>query len=463
MISPLLVVRNITTKLTGVPLDVLPKLDDALAVEVPNAYWTYAYKKGLWDGKVHFFSQLTGSFLTGFVPEVALLLDEFGYSVKIKDERRRPKLGVYSVRGELVLRDYQEMLVQAALKQSRGVIKAATNAGKTEIAMEIIKHLGLRTLYLVHTLDLREQTVRRLRARFELPIGLIGGTIFDPQLITVAMVQTLTKKLKHPAMLAYLNSVDVLIADEVHRMTADTWKKVMRRVNAFYRFGMSGTPLQDGAARDRLLIGLTGQLFPSISNLFLVEHGFSARPVIRFVSYFGTLRKIRWDAGAYRVMIVEHPGRTVATVELCRRHRKEQVLLLVNWVEHGRRLLQAIRAIGIQTYILTGRDLIEDRVKMLGAFKRREFQVLIATTIFDEGMDIPEIDVLIMAGALGMSPVKPLQRLGRGLRKRPDKDEVLIYDFYDCYQEHTAEHTENRIKLFRDEGLDVRIEKKHLS
>jgi superfamily II DNA or RNA helicase len=82
---------------------------------------------------------------------------------------------------------------------------------------------------------------------------------------------------------------------------------------------------------------------------------------------------------------------------------------------------------------------------------------MIATPVFKEGINIPEIKTLILAGG-GKSHIAIIQKIGRGLRKAEGKDRLIVYDFLDDCSKVTLKHSEQRYKLYRAEGFEVTLE-----
>jgi len=76
--------------------------------------------------------------------------------------------------------------------------------------------------------------------------------------------------------------------------------------------------------------------------------------------------------------------------------------------------------------------------------------VLIASSIYDEGVDLPEVNVLIKASG-GKSEVKTIQQVGRGLR--PKKEKLIVYDFNDMNSKFLSAHSKKRIKTYKQEGF----------
>jgi superfamily II DNA or RNA helicase len=76
--------------------------------------------------------------------------------------------------------------------------------------------------------------------------------------------------------------------------------------------------------------------------------------------------------------------------------------------------------------------------------------IVIASTIFDEGIDVRPLDALILAGA-GKSPTRALQRIGRVIRSNPGKKDAIVIDFFDDVK-YLRAHSKKREKLYRSES-----------
>lgn len=79
---------------------------------------------------------------------------------------------------------------------------------------------------------------------------------------------------------------------------------------------------------------------------------------------------------------------------------------------------------------ISGKDSSSRRQRILGLFKQGKIDVLISSTILDEGADLPSIETLILAGG-GKAEHRQIQRIGRALRAAPGKDRATIFDFMD--------------------------------
>jgi len=180
------------------------------------------------------------SFPRGKLVEIAMLLGSIGHSVKIDDRRElgngpKPKGVAFDSRIELW--DYQKEMVTAALEFESGVLRGPTGCGKTIVGEAIALATGLCTLIVVPTEEIFKQWLRRLREELgmhERDIGIIRGPKLKIGPITVAMVQTLAKKVHLVA-----DQFGAVIFDEVQRAAAKTFYQAIDGLPTKYRIGIS--------------------------------------------------------------------------------------------------------------------------------------------------------------------------------------------------------------------------------
>jgi len=103
---------------------------------------------------------------------------------------------------------------------------------------------------------------------------------------------------------------------------------------------------------------------------------------------------------------------------------------LFKQIKHGKILHDLIEAEGIKFEMLYGNDSLEKRNEVKNKLNSGEINVILASQIFDIGIDIPKLSGLILCGS-GRSECRATQRVGRVCRKFPDKNQCVIVDFYD--------------------------------
>jgi superfamily II DNA or RNA helicase len=168
---------------------------------------------------------------------------------------------------------------------------------------------------------------------------------------------------------------------------------------------------------------------------------------------------------AYERGIVENESRNRLFLEAICRHmaQNEKVLVLCSRVPHMEGLWSALNARLGQAPVWGMDGNAPDRPRTLAQFRRADGAAcLIATPFMREGIDLPQVDVGFLAGG-GLSDTAVMQGVSRMLRKRDDKDEVLIYDSQDGGNGETeredkdwlANHWSSRLALYEAQGFAV--------
>ena len=345
----------------------------------------------------------------------------------------------------------------------RGIAKMATNAGKTFVFAALLRKLMLPSLIIVQSLDLLYQTSERLIQYLDSEVGIIGdGNFVLGEYATVATIQTLNScRERHTAAFRMLSRDNaILIVDECHHVAHNKTFDILMEIHGWYRWGFSGTPLDRGELNDLKLIACTGPVLTEISNAELISRGHSSIPTIHLHD-MGGVDDDAWDLNyhdAYVQCIVECLERNLRIVEIandCVRANKS-VLVIVKWIRHGEILLDMISSSNTNVMFVSGSSTNEERKTALCNMADGIPMVVIATTIFDEGVDVPALDSIILACG-GRSTLKLLQRIGRGLRAKSGANEVEIHDFLDTDSKHLLEHSDARIGVYEQEGFKYEL------
>lgn len=419
------------------------------------------YKRGLWDGYVSLWKG--NAFPTGLLYSVRKLLSERKRIVDIDwgDYQSPFKLDYSQIVHQdmlagIELRDYQLSAINKLLKAKRGIAKMATNAGKTEVFAGIIKALGLpKTIIMVHRKDLMYQTAIRLEKRLGCPIGMFGDSLRQWRDITVCMVKTFQS---HMDEVPY-EDVKLLVIDECHNTSASNYLDVVMEIPALYRYGFSGTPLKQDALDDMKLMGATGRVLVEISNKDLIEAGYSATPIVTMYEIDDTVMrpndKASYDDAMTSFIIdCSHRNQMVADIAVAKSSSGSTVLVFVNRIAHGKLLYDMLVDKAPVVCFVSGDDSTSTRLKAIEQMRGGTPGIFIVTNIFDEGVDVPGVDVLILAAG-GESPRQLLQRVGRGLRQKAENNVLTVVDFIDYNNKHLLGHSSKRVDTYVQEGFSV--------
>lgn len=498
-----LIVRNNVTKILEASPAVKASVDRVLSFMSEGVWFNPAFKNGYWDGKVRFFDRSTNTFPTGLLDRVLELLED-GFSrdeYEVKDERTGKEfaldlketseialLGAAS--GRKNLRDYQVGAVNSlrkssleGLKWQRGVLNLATNAGKTIIAEAIIQETypkllekyspeeGVEVdpvfLFVTHSKEIAFQAKKSFEENLGIDVGLIGDGKWEVKPVTIGIVGTMYSryKKKKPEFEDLKNRVVGFIGDEIHHSSSTSYYDILASFkNAYLRIGLTGTVEKDEVKKNRLF-ALTGKVLSKISNEYLIKNGYSAKPEVFLVpiSYpnvddiriYGNKENSLTYNDVYLKGIVSNAWRNFIIAKICEKEVKEnsgQVLILVDRLEHGQAISDIFEYLGssVRYQFLYGELDAETRQAGLSDLVNRKVDVIIATTILDEGVDVPNVNALIYARG-GKSIRKLLQGIGRGLRKKEDGSSLRIYDFIDSTAYVLAKQSLSRAETVKKE------------
>ena len=433
-----------------------------------------AYKNRVWDGYTRLFSRPKHAFPTGLKDRVVKYYKKEYPNIKfnIVDHRdfKSPKQ-IGSIKDVMLegvtLRSHQLRAGDAMLKKKHGVLWAATNSGKTEVATALIKAIDEPTLFLVKGKDLVLQTYKRFIARLgSEDIGIIMSNKWDVKKFTVASADTLARRFnpnkpsqkaqeKKRQVADLLTSVKVVIIDECHTLASDGLFSVVRYCTAPYRFGLSGTPFKRGDKQDLKLIALTGEVCYKVTNKEMIEDGVSVPTHITFLDIekpdlpTGLDYQTAYDDGIVNNI---YRNKLICTAAVEYYERGKQTLIIVKKIDHGRILsdLLTVTKKFVPHQFIHGGLSTEEREEGIENFKGGITKILVSSSILDQGVDIPNIDVLIFASG-GNSYIRAIQRVGRGLRLHDTKDRLTVIDFSDRTNKYLAKHSMERLQTYMKE------------
>lgn len=407
------------------------------------------------DGAIHLYDSFRSMFPAGLVPLVVRgAADAGGSAVEVEDARRKPCEPVEADLGWL--RDYQREAVATGIRQTRGILRAATGAGKTEVLVGLVLCLPCRWLALVHRTNLMAQAADRWTLRTGERAGRIGEGSWDVQETDRLVVSTWQSahaalKAKDGRFAALAARADGFFADECHVVPSATAMRVSRNLrNAYFRFGLSGTPLDRTDRRSIFAIAALGPVIHEIPAAQLIDAGVLARPNIRYVEMKHEESSLPW-AAVYRRGVVQNAERNALAIEAARRAEKP-ALIFVKEIEHGRILTRLLERAKMRVDFVWGSDSVESRQASIRRLVRGDIDVLVCSVILQEGVDIPELRSVVVATG-GQSIIATLQRIGRGMRKATDKDSFEVWDIVDLGQKWLAKHSRARLRAYRREGF----------
>ncbi len=329
------------------------------------------------------------------------------------------------------LRPYQNEAILKAYKYRQGVIISPCGSGKTVMGIFFLAMTGQKTLWITHTKDLMYQTIEQIEKFLSIPsreIGKIGdGKKVIGEKITVGLVQSLVKYNKD----ILREEFGAIIIDEAHRVPSKTFKDVVEISRAKFRLGLTATPKRkDGL--EPILYHVVGQTVFEITEEDLIKENRILIPKVTKI--FTNFRSKRTDFQGLMKQLITCRERNQLIVQSIKDTlgNSEVALLLSNRVEHchtiAKLLNKEVRPLKIA--VLTGKVSKDDRERVIEQARNNEINLIIATQLADEGLDIPNLNKLYLATP-SKSKAKVKQQLGRIMRNVHAKQTPIVYDFVD--------------------------------
>lgn len=413
-------------------------------------------------------------FPTGLVGYVLDAAYEKGFNTTISWAAGAAKLPIVVQPSGLVtpkgmsVRDYQLDLITEAATKGRGIIKAATAAGKTAIMGLLLQTLGNPpSLIMVGSRSLVRQTRQEVSRWLNAPVGEFssGEVDLSPNCV-VGMVQSMAAHSSSPVFQELLRTRKVLLADEVHhccvsgkssakgKISGGAWFAIMMACPAANRYGLSATPLKvSEPAQNWRVIGATGPLFKhSISSSQLIGEGFAATPYCIFLPFKSPVISSSVNyREAVNSGIVHCDARNQLIVDsaVTLAENGLKTMILVEHVEHGDLLysmlnVQSPHGILVE-YIngTMGQSQQEDKLRWL---REDGARIIVTTRVLGEGTNVPDIGGVVYAKG-GKSFVQLFQCIGRGQRPKGADGGFCIIVIPD--DAHNARYLKKHNKMLR--------------
>lgn len=437
-------------------------LDDYLSCEVERYTPGGVGRRRVRD-RYRMLSPATRSFPSGLLPLVISAARAENMQVEVADVRGPVRTPPDPGADVSWLRDYQLKAAQVMVRHGRGLVKAPTGSGKSELFIALTRLIPCEWLLVVHRADLVEQAAERYRLRTGETAGrwVKGAWVRGTANFTVATFQAIAAALKRKgaSLEELLRDVEGLIVDEVHAQPAASFYKVtMAARNARHRFGFSATPLERSEKDTLRTIGSLGPIIHKISTQGLIARGVLSRPTIRMVACHAPAglaqQRLDWHA-AYKALITRAGARNRLVCEMALAAQKP-CLVFVEEVDHGREVARELQAMGLHAQFVHGHDPLPVRRTKLGDLMKNRHDVLVCTVVFQEGVDMPQLASIVVATGKASS-VATLQRLGRGMRTALGKSTFELWDVWDRGHPWTQKHAHARLAAYEREGHVVDV------
>ncbi len=324
----------------------------------------------------------------------------------------------------------------------RNLVVAATGTGKTVVAALDYKRLceaagrRLSLLFVAHRKEILAQSLTTFRnvlqdGNFgELFVGKHKPVEWKHVFASVQSLASKGVETLSP------DSFDVVVIDEFHHADAPTYRRIMERLEPAELVGLTATPERgDG-------INVADEFFDGrVASELRLWDALEANLLVPF-HYFGVaddvdLSHLEWKRGTYdtaqlsnlytgndarAAKVISELRRTVTNVDEMR------ALGFCVSVQHANYMTEVFNRAGIPSLTVSGQTPDQDREAALRRLRRGNINCIFAVDVFNEGLDLPAVDTILMLRPTQSSTIF-LQQLGRGLRRFKNKAVLTVLDF----------------------------------
>jgi superfamily II DNA or RNA helicase len=328
------------------------------------------------------------------------------------------------------LRDYQSDLLDriesAWFSGNRSILcQLPTGGGKTILFSTLIDRAsrnGAKCLVLAHREELIKQAADKIEIITDEPVGIIkaGYPANYDRDIQVASVQSLTRRLNH------CPQFDLIVVDEAHHSTSTSYRTILDRYPQALILDRKGFR----GIFDELICGVTvSELIESGS---LSQYKYFATETSMSVEGVGKRQGDFKTEDVAKANPVEGLAGDVVKSYRDYLEGKQAVVFCIN-IEHSIAIAEHFKAAGIIAYHLDGNTDARERSDVMNQFRDKAIQVLTNCALFDEGLDIPSLDGVILARPT-QSLSRFLQMVGRAMRPCEGKDRAIVIDLAGNYE-----------------------------
>lgn len=376
----------------------------------------------------------------------------------VSDERLKKALGIdwetplldFSALDLMRAKDYQqEILEKLDVERNvhghfRNLVVAATGTGKTVIAAFDFKryreaHPDCHFLFIAHRQEILHQAMQTFRIVLDEPnFGSIWDGNNEPSNYQHVFASKDTLRNRVDTLQLRADYYDYMVVDEVHHIVAPTYVKLMTCFKPQILLGLTATPERTNEQED-ITVFFDGHISAEIRLPAALNAGLLAPFYYYGIPDNVNLSEVKWSGHGYDIaelsrIYTQNDYRTGLILRKMQEYignnqlHKVRALCFCVDKNHAKFMNAKFTLAGLKTDVLTSDDDDRHRNIVKKRLQAGTINYLFVVDLFNEGVDIPEIDTILFLRPTESATVF-LQQFGRGLRLHKDKDHLTVLDF----------------------------------
>lgn len=484
----------------------LEQLRISFTKKIRGWYFNPLVKKKLWDGNIKFIDKFN-RIPIGLIEKLHSVCSKYNIPFELQnldsmywdfDEADFDAwISEFTSKMEKKPRDYQIDAAKRIIKHQRSISEIATSAGKTMIIFLVFSYLKTRgfvdkMLIVVPNTNLILQTVEDFteysndKELIKFKAQMISGESKSKEQENVNLVVgTFHSLVKLPD--EWFSGITGICVDEAHHTNANSVKKVITKcTNATFKFGLSGTLMQDDSADALTIQAFIGPLINKISPQDLFDKKVATQVNIKIIRlkhtndeikqklHFLRQRKSEVEGSKQlsleRDLVIKSKERFLFICDMLQKTTKNTLVLFQNIKDnYGRRIYDRLREVGDgkEIYYVDGSTSSTLRDEYKKSMEEGENKILIASFgTFSTGISINNLHNIFFVESYKSEKIIK-QSIGRGMRLHAQKERVTIIDFVDDLsykgdKNYLLKHGDSRLEIYDQEGFPYKIYKVEL-
>lgn len=446
----LYVSHDIRMKIEDVPMELLQILKEHLTLNNPAFEKVKKYGYGAYNTpeKIRLYEQVNGFLVVprGVGNIITRYLKEREIKYKLHDDRLiLPEIVIQS---NIKLRNYQKTAVEKMMLGTQGFLVSPCGSGKTVMMIELMARIKQPSLFIVHQKELMDQiisTAINLTDIQKEEIGVLGsGKRTIGERMTVATIQTLNRM----DLNEITDKFGAVFIDEAHHVAAKSFYEVISKFKGCYRLAVSATPIRSDGLSE-MVFSCTG----SIAHEIKQDQVPTIIPRLKVVrTTFSSKSNEHKDI--VKALVADKDRNKLIIDKIKSEFEGNYCLVLSDRVEHLEKLQAMITEAlpTLRSEILTGSVNKKERKGIMERAKTKQIDILLATQLAREGLDIPHLNRLFLTYPK-KSASSVQQEVGRIMRPSDGKTDAVVYDFIDSQNGILISQFNKRKALYAKLGM----------
>ncbi len=335
--------------------------------------------------------------------------------------------------------DVAEDFFDGLTQRGKSLIVLATGLGKTVVMSEVVTKLfddqrldNERVLVVAHTRPLVRQLIREFWDQLPkyIPTHILMGGEFPSFFkgITFATIQSVKNNI------TMLPKFDAVFIDEAHHAGAPSFVQTIDKLDPKMLGGVTATPWRGDGFNIELLFNKADAKVGIAEGL---AHGFLSKTDYRLIAddidweFVQNKSKNKYSVKQLnkRLLIPERDEKAASIIkEVFINEKRTSAIIFSPSIDHATQFAGWLNHVGLKAACIFSSQKSREQELIMSKFKSGQFDVVVTVDMFNEGVDIPNVDLVAFLRATHSRRIF-VQQLGRGLRVSDDKDKVIVLDF----------------------------------